>query len=77
MILKDFILNYKKAFGEKVELPLAFWYSDYAIAQTDKKGQAVNFIADLPKFLLMSLILFRLKSIINNRPDWLKICWQK
>ena len=41
MILKDFILNYKKAFGEKVELPLAFWYSDYAIAQTDKKGHCI------------------------------------
>lgn len=46
MILKDFILNYKKAFGEKVELPLAFWYSDYAIAQTDKKGSLYFFPAE-------------------------------
>lgn len=31
-----FINNYKEAFGEKAELPLVFWYSDTAIAKTEK-----------------------------------------
>ena len=31
-----FIENYRAAFGEKAELPLAFWYSDTPLAETGK-----------------------------------------
>ncbi len=36
MEITFFIKNYKEAFGEKAELPLVFWYSDTAIAKTEK-----------------------------------------
>ncbi|EGJ71007.1 hypothetical protein Bcop_0791 [Bacteroides coprosuis DSM 18011] len=36
MDIKSFILNYKEAFSERAELPIAFWYSAEAIAETDK-----------------------------------------
>jgi len=36
MDVKLFISNYKEAFGELSELPLAFWYSDTPIAETEK-----------------------------------------
>lgn len=36
MEISTFITNYKEAFGEKAELPIAFWYSDTLIAPTDK-----------------------------------------
>jgi hypothetical protein len=31
-----FINNYREAFGEKAELPIAFWYSDISLAKTEK-----------------------------------------
>ncbi len=36
MEVTSFINSYKEAFGESAELPLAFWYSDKPIAQTEK-----------------------------------------
>lgn len=36
MDVKVFINNYKEAFGENAELPIAFWYSDTALADTEK-----------------------------------------
>ena len=36
MDIQHFIDNYKEAFGDNTELPIAFWYSDTAIAQTEK-----------------------------------------
>ena len=33
-----FINNYKAAFGEAAELPIVFWYSDTAVANTEKIG---------------------------------------
>lgn len=36
MDVKFFINNYQEAFGESVELPLVFWYSDAPIANTEK-----------------------------------------
>ncbi|GHV67025.1 hypothetical protein FACS1894199_11660 [Bacteroidia bacterium] len=38
MKIETFINNYKEAFGEAVELPIVFWYSDTAIANTEKIG---------------------------------------
>lgn len=35
---KTFIENYRQAFGEAAELPVAFWYSDEQVGQTDKIG---------------------------------------
>ncbi len=31
-----FIANYREAFGEAAELPIVFWYSDTAVARTEK-----------------------------------------
>ncbi|MDF9830663.1 DUF169 domain-containing protein [Parabacteroides sp. PF5-6] len=36
MEVKVFIDNYREAFGEKAELPIVFWYSDIALADTEK-----------------------------------------
>lgn len=36
MEVKVFIDNYREAFGEKAELPIAFWYSDIPLANTEK-----------------------------------------
>lgn len=36
MELNTFINNYREAFGDAVELPVAFWYSDTPIADTEK-----------------------------------------
>lgn len=36
MNVKVFITNYREAFGEKAELPIAFWYSDTLLADTEK-----------------------------------------
>lgn len=36
MEVKVFINNYREAFGEKAELPIAFWYSDTPLAATEK-----------------------------------------
>ena len=30
--------NYREAFGERAELPIAFWYSDKQESETDKIG---------------------------------------
>lgn len=38
MEIRTFIENYREAFGEKAELPIAFWYSDMPIEQTEKIG---------------------------------------
>ncbi|GHT70023.1 hypothetical protein AGMMS50239_37750 [Bacteroidia bacterium] len=38
MEIETFINNYKEAFCETVELPIVFWYSDTAIANTEKIG---------------------------------------
>lgn len=36
MEIKTFIENYKEAFGDGVELPIVFWYSDIFESQTEK-----------------------------------------
>lgn len=36
MEIRTFIENYREAFGSKAELPLVFWYSDQAVAETGK-----------------------------------------
>lgn len=36
MEVNTFLQNYREAFGEKSELPLAFWYSDVPLSQTAK-----------------------------------------
>ncbi|MDL2265826.1 DUF169 domain-containing protein [Parabacteroides sp. OttesenSCG-928-G21] len=36
MEISIFITNYREAFGEAVELPLVFWYSDEPVAETEK-----------------------------------------
>ena len=36
MEIRTFIENYREAFGSKAELPLVFWYSDRAVAETGK-----------------------------------------
>lgn len=41
MDTKTFIANYREAFGENVELPLAFWYSEQPIAQTTREGHCI------------------------------------
>ena len=38
METKEFIQNYREAFGSKAPLPLLFGYSDKPIAQTEKIG---------------------------------------
>jgi uncharacterized protein (DUF169 family) len=38
MEIKTFINNYREAFGEMAELPVAFWYSNTKIADTPKIG---------------------------------------
>ena len=38
MDINQFIENYKAAFSEAAELPIAFWYADEPLAQTDKIG---------------------------------------
>ena len=38
MEIKDFIQNYREAFGCKVQLPLLFGYSDKPVADTEKIG---------------------------------------
>lgn len=38
MDIKEFIQNYREAFGEKAQLPLLFGYSDKPIADTEKIG---------------------------------------
>lgn len=38
MEISVFIENYREAFGEAAEMPLAFWYSDEEIEHTDKIG---------------------------------------
>lgn len=38
MDINQFIENYKVAFSEAAELPIAFWYADEPLAQTDKIG---------------------------------------
>ena len=38
MELKEFIENYREAFGEGAQLPLLFGYSDTPVAQTAKIG---------------------------------------
>lgn len=38
MDIKEFIQNYREAFGEKSQLPLLFGYSDKPIADTEKIG---------------------------------------
>ena len=36
MEIKQFIKNYKGAFGEAAELPILFWYSDWTANETEK-----------------------------------------
>lgn len=36
--IKEFIENYREAFGNSAQLPLVFGYSDTAIAETKKIG---------------------------------------
>ena len=38
MDINQFIENYKAAFSEAAEIPIAFWYADEPLAQTDKIG---------------------------------------
>jgi len=38
MDVKSFIADYREAFGAKAQLPIAFWYSAEAAAQTEKAG---------------------------------------
>lgn len=38
MDLNYFIVSYREAFGDNAELPIAFWYSDNAVAVTEKEG---------------------------------------
>ena len=43
MEVSVFIENIQKAFGEKVQLPFAFWYSDEQINDDLKKNQRLFF----------------------------------
>ena len=43
MEVSVFIENIQKAFGEKVQLPFAFWYSDERINDDLKKNQRLFF----------------------------------
>ncbi len=36
MEVTTFITNYREAFGSAAELPIAFWYSDTAVSETEK-----------------------------------------
>ncbi|NDV83300.1 DUF169 domain-containing protein [Bacteroides sp. 51] len=38
MEINQFIQNYRDAFGEAADLPIALWYSDTPVAQTNKIG---------------------------------------
>lgn len=38
MEIQTFINNYREAFGEQVELPIVFWYSDEKIGTNQKNG---------------------------------------
>lgn len=38
MDIHTFMTNYREAFGERAELPIAFWYSDKQESETDKIG---------------------------------------
>ena len=38
MDIKEFIQNYREAFGEKAQLPLLFGYGDKPIGDTEKIG---------------------------------------
>jgi len=38
MEIKTFIADYREAFGVRTQLPIAFWYSAEAAAQTEKAG---------------------------------------
>lgn len=59
MNIKKFIANYREAFGEKAELPIAFWYSDTVVNEVEKvngcffksmhqvrKGEIISLSAD-------------------------------
>lgn len=37
MEINEFINNYREAFGQKVELPMVFWYSDKPVSGDVKK----------------------------------------
>ena len=41
MEIKAFIDNYQEAFGDQSQLPIAFWYSAQAQAQTEKVGGCI------------------------------------
>ena len=36
MDIHTFMTNYREAFGERTELPIAFWYSDKQENETEK-----------------------------------------
>ena len=36
MDIHTFMTNYREAFGERAELPIAFWYSDKQESETEK-----------------------------------------
>lgn len=56
MDLNYFIDNYREAFGENTGLPLAFWYSDHAVADTEKSGGCMfKSVAQARKGLSVSL----------------------
>ena len=38
MDIHTFMTNYREAFGERAELPIAFWYSDKQESETEKIG---------------------------------------
>ena len=38
MDIHTFMTNYREAFGERAELPIAFWYSDKQENETEKIG---------------------------------------
>ena len=56
MKIDVFIKNLKEAFGDAIELPITFWYSDEKIADTDKiNGCFFKEIASVRQGGLMSL----------------------
>lgn len=38
MDIKVFLNNFREAFGEKVDLPIVFWFSDHSVNPVDKIG---------------------------------------
>lgn len=40
MDIHTFMTNYREAFGERAELPIAFWYSDKQEIETEKLAVA-------------------------------------